>query len=210
MNHVQRRLPEVEISLHAVNEAIGALIHTILLARWPRQVRPRDVQCFHLDGLSYATCGDEMVDLRVQEACDQLLSSLEPAAPELHKGFLTVRLFKRRVNKVVFWSVEEKVTWEEWVIPMLVNSAPQPASDHRVPSHERRRLQGESDRRYAEGLTGRLMEVVSLLNESVEHVPPPGGSEDDAALDFEVSCAQRVDSAVFRSRSLAVPPVQAK
>ena len=60
------------------------------------------------------------------------MGNLVPAGPDLHKGFVTLTFFKQRTNKVVFWQYQEKIIWEEWIIPVLVDSTPQPAGDPRI------------------------------------------------------------------------------
>ena len=84
--------------------------------------------------MAIASCGEPWVHSRVDEAIRAFVKSLVPAGPELLKGCVTLGFFERRTNKVVFWSYEEKVVWEEWIIPLLVNEvdSPQLAADGRI------------------------------------------------------------------------------
>lgn len=62
---------------------------------------------------------------------DEFMTNLTPAGPELHRGFVTL-VFFRKVKSGVLWTTEEKVVWEEWILPLLVNTAPPPAMDERI------------------------------------------------------------------------------
>jgi hypothetical protein len=61
------------------------------------------------------------------------LSPFSPCVPgpELSKATLLLSFFERRMSKS-FWgfgSTEEKVVWEQWKIPFLINHSALPAGD---------------------------------------------------------------------------------
>lgn len=191
MNYVQRRLPESELAAAAAPDALRALLHTILFARWPECVAPADVSLdAHFPGLTYATCGHRDVGDRVDAAVRGFMASLVDAGPDLQKGAVTLTFFKRRVSKVVFWQYQEKVVWEEWVVPLLVNSEEDDDErwgGSRLSPDERSRLRSQRNARYTEGLRGRLRDLLAMLNGDVDHVPPAS----DGSHDFEFSFASQ-------------------
>jgi hypothetical protein len=201
MNHVLHTVNEVQVPLKFLADALKMLLHTIVFARWPLEVRPRDVQCTF--PLSYVKCDDAEASRKIDEAVAAFLDSTVPAGPDLQKGFLTLTFFAKRTSKVVFFKYEEKVTWEEWVLPILVEA--NPAVDHRkISALERERLEQESDARDTETLQQRALDVLTLLSGSADHVPP--ASED--SHDFEISCVQRCEQrGGFGARVAAAPPV---
>ncbi|CAM9760829.1 unnamed protein product [Choristocarpus tenellus] len=68
---------------------------------------------------------------QVDGAMEGFWQSLSPAGPDLAKGWITISFFMRRVKKSIFGLMlkEEKVVWEQWVIPVLVNTAMRPLED---------------------------------------------------------------------------------
>ena len=131
-NHVVRVLEELEVPKEHAIEAIECLLHTIIFGRWPNEVHASEVQLDHFP-LAYACVGDLSVRTHVTEAVEAFMSNVIVAGPNLHKGFVTLTFSKQRTNKQFFWQYQEKVVWEEWIIPILVDSTPQPASDERIP-----------------------------------------------------------------------------
>ena len=198
MNHKLRRLEEIECSEDNAQEALQVILHTIIFARWPNAVKvPSEVQT--ACGVSYASCGDPSVARRVQTASAAAVTgTLEEAGPDLLKGALTLTFFERRTSKVAFWAYNEKLVWEEWVLPFLV-------ATHKTPSPRQSVAEKE---RYAESLRCRVMEVLAQLNEGVDHVPPADGLPTEASHDFEVSCGHRGEQGEpFGARVMAAPAV---
>lgn len=144
-----------ELHESQAREGVQCLLHTVLFARAPSAVRPRDAYCRSLD-LTFARCGEPDVDKTVDDVLDAFMRALAPAGtffisacfsvlssstrfavdscvpgPELSKATLLLSFFERRVSKS-FWgfgSTEEKVVWEQWKIPFLINHSALPAGD---------------------------------------------------------------------------------
>lgn len=204
MNRVELRLPELELAEHHLQEALQCLLHTIVFTRWPQQkgpLQPVEVQCDHFP-LAFASCGKPEVHRRIDQAIHTFVQGLVPAGPELLRGTITLSFFERRTNKVVFWAYEEKVVWEEWIIPLLVSNTPQlNTADERLSASERdtlHQIQGSAERRYADGLQALLLQVFTHVNASLDHVPPHH-------YDFEISSAQRDQREAFRTRVMSAP-----
>lgn len=50
-------LPDLRIHAQFIDEALQAILHTLLFVRAPADVRPKDVSCENLAPIIYATCG---------------------------------------------------------------------------------------------------------------------------------------------------------
>jgi autophagy-related protein 101 len=147
MNCSTHTLPEIEISQFCVRESLQMLLHTILFLRAPGPIAPCDVQTEHLS-FSYSKIGKcEDVDKQIDEAANRLFAELVPIGPELAKGCVTLSFFERRVSKVFLGlvSTEERVVWEVWNIPLLVNSTPRPVNDDSASIIERQRIQSNTE-----------------------------------------------------------------
>mmetsp|Transcript_6844 Transcript_6844/g.8828 ORF Transcript_6844/g.8828 Transcript_6844/m.8828 type:complete len:209 (-) Transcript_6844:191-817(-) len=206
MNHVQRPLPESELTMDSVQDVLRCLLHTIIFARWPNEVKPHENQCKYFP-VAYTSCGDRNVDNRINSTIIEFMETLYDAGPDLQKGTISITFFKKRINKVAFWQYQEKVVWEEWIIPLLINNSQQPRNNERISQNERNILQIDSDLRYLEILQSRMFEIITLLNESVDHVPPTS----DGSHEFEFSFAQSRNNLAtepgYRQRVMSAPPV---
>lgn len=196
MNSREHQLPELELATNQVREALQCLLHTILFIRAPGSVIPHDVHCegFNLTYARIATgetnknnnnssnigCSD--VERKINHAIEVFLRSLSHVGPELLQGYLTVSFFERRSTQKLFWSHEERVVWEQWVVPVLVNNTPRPVNDDKASVIERQRIQNT-----AEGMLKEAMfKVFDEVGGDVEHVPP-------VMYEFEISCSKRAD-----------------
>eukprot|EP00608_Synchroma_pusillum_P006142 CAMPEP_0198428446 /NCGR_PEP_ID=MMETSP1452-20131203/6563_1 /TAXON_ID=1181717 /ORGANISM="Synchroma pusillum, Strain CCMP3072" /LENGTH=198 /DNA_ID=CAMNT_0044148841 /DNA_START=28 /DNA_END=624 /DNA_ORIENTATION=+ len=185
MNLRECQLEEMEVHESNAREAVACLLHTLLFIRAPATVRPRDTHCPNLD-LTYARCGTQELDRRVDAAYEQLTQSLSPAGPELSRGEIVVAFFERRKVKGFFGFVDqdEKVVWEQWKVPLVVNHMSLPAADGGVVHGHAR-----------EQLEQRMLKLFDFVNSSIDHVPP-------STYDFEINCqtltSERRDSIVGR------------
>lgn len=228
MNHKEHTLGELELRpLHA-KEALQCMLHSILFLRAPNVVRPREVHCKHLR-LSYAKLerpssssssssssgGSSLarVDEVVDSAIDACLRNLTPAGPKLNKGRLILTFYERRRTQSFFRLIqnEERVVFEEWVIPFLIDnigttspissslshsdegfvgvdagdffSPPRPPSssstltpasscDGREEDAARVVEQQRVQARTEALLRSRLMDVFTLVNGSIDNIPP--------------------------------------
>ncbi|CBN79615.1 conserved unknown protein [Ectocarpus siliculosus] len=126
MNLKEHVLEELELHEYYVRDALQCLLHTILFVRAPGSLRPRESHCENF-GLSFARCGARDVDVAVDGALEDFWRSLRPAGPDLSKGWIAVSFFMRREKKSFgLFLKEEKVVWEQWVVPVLVNTSPRP------------------------------------------------------------------------------------
>ena len=73
-------------------------------------------------------CGVDDVDGTVSDAIATLRRSLLPCGPKLTKGIVVLSFFEKRESKTVFglFSNVDKVYFERWRIPIVVNDSPLP------------------------------------------------------------------------------------
>ena len=169
-NCVEHLLGEVAVSAPLVRELVGAVLHTILFCRAPGPCRPSTGHAEHF-GVAFARCSDLSITRAVDTAVDQLLTGkLVAAGPELSKGGLVLSFFERRTTTALFGLVsnEERVVWEQWVLPVLVDHTPQATSDDTASSLERARLKDEGEAL----LRQRISDVFEAVGASTDHVPP--------------------------------------
>lgn len=65
MNIKEFSLDEIQLQTAYVEEAVSALLHTILFVRAPNVVSPVDHVCKRLEPLTFAKCGPPDVDITV-------------------------------------------------------------------------------------------------------------------------------------------------
>ena len=195
MNCKEHHLPELELGTGQVREALQCLLHTILFIRAPGPVAPRDVHMEDFDLTytriasvpqqqasrtqpgassgsisSHVPAADNDVDQKVDDAIDKFLQSLTPIGPELLQGCINLSFFERRSSRQLFGLVshEERVTWETWVIRVVVNTTPRPVSDDTASVMERQRIQDTAERM----LKAALLKIFDGAGESLDHLPP--------------------------------------
>ncbi|CAM9510956.1 unnamed protein product [Sphacelaria rigidula] len=184
MNLKEHVLEELELHEFHVRDALQCLLHSILFVRAPGALRPRESHCENF-GVSFARCGARDVDVAVDRALEDFWRSLRPAGPDLAKGWIAVSFFMRRVKKSFgLFLKEEKVVWEQWVIPVLVNTSPRPTEDDDTSVLARCRMQETTE----ELLQGRMLDILNNVNACIDHVPPVG-----TEYEFEIASAPKGD-----------------
>ncbi|CAB1096936.1 unnamed protein product [Ectocarpus sp. CCAP 1310/34] len=184
MNLKEHVLEELELHEYYVRDALQCLLHTILFVRAPGSLRPRESHCENF-GLSFARCGARDVDVAVDRALEEFWRSLRPAGPDLSKGWIAVSFFMRREKKSFgLFLKEEKVVWEQWVVPVLVNTSPRPTEADDTSVLARGRLQEMAVRL----VQGRMLDILTSVNDCIDHVPPVG-----TEYEFEMMSAPKED-----------------
>ena len=170
MNCQEAHLPELELSTCQVREALQCLLHTILFVRAPGPVTPYDCDCENFN-LTYSKIGKiEDVDRQVDESIEKFMLSLKPIGPELSRGDISLSFFERRVTKQLFGLVsnEERIIWEVWNIPVLVNSTPRPVNDDTASVIERQRIQDTAETIIRDA----ILKIFANASAGIDHVPP--------------------------------------
>lgn len=129
-------LEEVHLCQDLINDVASALLHTILFTRAPGPVRPSECTCSSLPSITYALCGVGDVTRKVEFAVRsfekrvQLALATAPIVATSRTGviqkacfgYIKVTFLERKVKKALFglMSNEEKLIFEEWILPMRV------------------------------------------------------------------------------------------
>ena len=153
-------------------DALRAVLHTVLLSRALGRVTPRELRLQSFPALGVASCGNAAVEQSVENALERFFAGgLQLVGPDLVRGELMVSFYESRRRAGLFGSAEERVYWERWLVPVIVNQ-----------SASSRESGGEAV------LRASLMRVV-LLASDVGHVPrPPDGN---ATFKYELSVSQQ-------------------
>ena len=192
MNVTLHSLTELEVPQGAVKEALRAVLHSILFSRALGPVTALEQRSPILGNFCYVKCGDVrgrssvQIDKTVEESIEQFCHSLSPVGPELARGRLVLSFYERRTRKTFLgMSTKEKVYWEQWSIPVLVNCTPRATGDNAGAALERERTI-ETAR---EAVTSTIFHIVELVNERSDHIPPTAvyNSDSAVAFPFEIS-----------------------
>nr|CCA20668.1 conserved hypothetical protein [Albugo laibachii Nc14] len=132
-------LEEVHLCQDLINDVTSALLHTILFTRAPGPVRPSECTCSSLPSITYALCGVGDVTRKVEFAVRsfekrvQLALTTAPMVATSRSGvtqktcfgYIKVTFLERKVKKALFglMSNEEKLIFEEWIVPMRVEQS---------------------------------------------------------------------------------------
>jgi len=170
MNTQRYALPEVEVSIENLGDAVRAILHSILLTRALGEVTPRAGKCKHYPTLGYAKCGD--ADVEVENLVERVKreSERKPVGPDLTRVDIIVAFFERREKTGLLGLVssEERVYWEQWIVPLVVNTRP-----------------GADYEREEAGVRANMLRIVTLVNERSDHVPH-SPSHPEAIFPFEL------------------------
>jgi len=182
-NNVQHLLDVVEVDNTQARDALRAVLHTILFTRALGHVEPGQVTPTNFPNLSYATCGDSGIDKSVEDAIDTFLASLQLVGPDLVRGELVLSFYDTR-KRAGFLGIgaakEDKVHWERWVIPMIVNRG------------SLKTVSAES------ALQSNLFRILHLAND-LSHVPKLRGEEGSIVYKYEMLVSQNpTDKGVFK------------
>lgn len=156
-----------------------------------RSVRPADVHCKKISPLTYAKCGNDHVENSVIEAISQFKKTLVQVGPGLSRGVVMLSFYEKRENKGFFGmlTTQEKVYFERWRFPILVNENPLEATNGRAGGSPSRGgvKESASSREYRhrvyetarEEIKQRMLCIFEHANSSIDHVPA-------SAYEFEI------------------------
>jgi hypothetical protein len=112
----------------------------------------------------YDRCGVEDVDTRVNDTITNFKRSVIAVGPKLSRGVIYLSFYEKRETKGIFGflSSEEKVHFERWKIPVLINESPIPRGNDAASEINRARLY-ESTREQIKSRMMIIFEVNTLL-----------------------------------------------
>jgi len=103
MNTLQHFLPELEVDKTQIEDALRAVLHTILFNRSLGPVVPTEKNMLSFDNITYVSCGIPKVEENVDKAISKFCSNLQLVGPGLGGGQLWVSFYERREKKSIFW-----------------------------------------------------------------------------------------------------------
>lgn len=162
MNCQQFNLDEIEVQRPEVADVVRALVHTILFNRAFGLVKPKEVDAESFE-LTYVQLDESSIEKYVQDKTALFVETLHKDA----RGHLVVSFFDKRLRSMVFFKQEEKVCWEQWIIPVtLSTSTPLEAS-------EKAARQAWLERE----MTQRISYILRMINAKKDHIPPVTSSD---------------------------------
>mmetsp|Transcript_5435 Transcript_5435/g.10223 ORF Transcript_5435/g.10223 Transcript_5435/m.10223 type:complete len:203 (-) Transcript_5435:815-1423(-) len=175
-NHAQHVTNVVEVDEPAAYDALRAMLHTIVFQRALGEMAPGELKLESFSGLSVATCGDPRVHEAIEEAVEEFFHHLQVIGPNLVRGEIVVSFYETRKRPGLFGlsaAKEEKVYWERWVVPIIINKgASQMSNASEV------------------GIRNNLLRILLLASE-VTHVPQIKSDPDSPPVfRFEISVSQ--------------------
>lgn len=130
-NVKEHNLPELRIYSAFLEEALKAVLHTLLFVRAPADVRPVDAYCEKLAPIIYATCGLQDLDNKINTTIELLKRSfiISPSGQHL-RGEITLSFYQRKESKSWFQFVPttEHVYFERWRVPVTILDYQPPAN----------------------------------------------------------------------------------
>lgn len=83
--------------------------------------------------IEYVRCGDADVDKSIEEAIETFSNSLAEVGPDLARGKLELSFFEKR-RRYLFGVARssEKVYWEQWSVPVVVNTRPRAVGENAI------------------------------------------------------------------------------
>jgi len=147
-----------DLATSDVKSVMKCLLHTIMFHRALGPTPPRDALMDRFN-ITYVQCGDleleKEINDRVDEFCVHLHDSRESS------GQMRLLFYEKR-QQSYFWKVlgsqDDKVCWEEWILPMRLVALGQ--------NDGRRRAE------LADQIHERIQYVVKTVTDKKDHIPP--------------------------------------
>jgi autophagy-related protein 101 len=185
-------LKELEVEHYQIREVLRCILHTIMFNRALGLVRPKDVDS-ELFEITYAQCGDEAIEKRIEEKIDNFVQWVEKHPNR--KSQVCLSFYETR-NKQTAWfsSKVERLHWEQWCIYMNVVQTSQ--SQNKFGDVPESALE-ERQRRHAvleAALREVIVQILQFVNEKKDHIPPVVSSSEVASFPYEITIPSSSDS----------------
>jgi autophagy-related protein 101 len=192
-------LNELEVEHYQIREVLRCILHTIMFNRALGLVRPREVDS-ELFEITYVQCGDAATEKKIEEKIDLFLAWVEKHPNK--KSQVCLSFYETR-NKQMAWfsSKVERLYWEQWCIQLQVIP---PAPLRAKPFYDRAHygdapetMMDERQKRHAAlelALRNVIMQVLQIVNEKKDHIPPVVHSDVVISFPFEIAIPSSSDS----------------
>lgn len=181
MNLKEIELEDTELPVNIIKEGVSSLLHTLLFLRAPNQIKACDEFIPKL-GLCYLKCGnginnlqtsDEFVPVIASEEVEEsvilalksMLNCLTTVGPNLYRGIIIISFYEYRSSRSFLGLMNnlEKVVFERWKIPILVNENIIP-SNNPITNPNMEILQAR------ENIQSKILQIIEFAG-YVDHVP---------------------------------------
>jgi autophagy-related protein 101 len=185
-NCVIVELETLEIRSHQVTDILRCLLHTITFNRALGAVKPRDVDSELFD-LTWVTTGDPDVEARVESEVTAVQAFVDKNPGRNFQ--LNLNFFERKKSSQVlfFKKTEQRLVWEQWIIPFSVQVSSSEESEASRAS-QKHTLQQQ--------IEACLVHIITAVNENRDHIPPVV-SGNALTFPFEVTIDTSGNSSVF-------------
>lgn len=161
-------VPKITIHHSHLEDALSAMLHTILYVRAPNIVHnPKDQLCKTLKPLAYAKCGPVEVDRSVSDVVDIFRKSTHCIDEGLYHGEIVLSFYDKRDIKeyLGFVTRHENTYFEKWRISIDLTDSTFNRSNGE-PVDEMQRYQSA----YAQ-VSKSILHITDAVNLATDHVP---------------------------------------
>eukprot|EP00762_Andalucia_godoyi_P003567 ANDGO_04266.mRNA.1 Autophagy-related protein 101 len=165
-------------------DVLRCLLHTILFQRAVGIVKPREMEPESLPGVTFVQNDDPELDAIVEEKLNLFNKALETTANMPEHVQIHVTFYERHVRKGLFGKSEERVVFEQWIVPIqLVHGT---AAGGTLQGSA---LSGSASSSIHGLVVKRMLEVVKLADAKKDHLPPITVVEDEkgASYPFDIT-----------------------
>uniref|UniRef100_A0A7I4F0Z5 Autophagy-related protein 101 n=1 Tax=Physcomitrium patens TaxID=3218 RepID=A0A7I4F0Z5_PHYPA len=192
MNCEVFHLKELEVEQYQIREVLRCILHTIMFNRALGLVRPREVECELFD-ITYVQCGDSHTEKKIEEKIDHFLTWVEKHPDK--KSRVCLSFYETRNKHVGWFSKVERLYWEQWCIQLHVlragpHEVKKQVYDGAPSGNNGETVLDERQRRNATleaALRDVIIEVLSIVNEKKDHIPPVQQPDVVVSFPFEIS-----------------------
>ncbi|PRP87736.1 DUF1649 family protein [Planoprotostelium fungivorum] len=154
-----QQFPLEEVTPKQLKEVLQCLLHTIIFNRTFGVVRPKESVVDFID-FTYVKCDDESIEKAVSERAHQFYDSWLRKKFDPPRRAVVIAFDERRYRSQLFGfsKVEEKIRWENWILPFSLAS--------------------EQDKGMSrEDLQRVFLSILRCINDNKNHIPPLTNNE---------------------------------
>mmetsp|Transcript_63864 Transcript_63864/g.125748 ORF Transcript_63864/g.125748 Transcript_63864/m.125748 type:complete len:216 (-) Transcript_63864:77-724(-) len=183
-----RQIVLSELKIHSLylEDALAAILHTILFVRAPSIIKAKDQACQNLAPLLFATCGTKEIDQSIESSIQMLKSSLFPTEAGMRGELLLSFFDKQEVKEFMGWVTRsQNICFEVWRVSVVLLDSGFgdgiAASLNPVSSQER----AAQYKTAYDQVTTSVTKVIEAVNAASDHVPL-------SMYDYEISLGGRI------------------
>lgn len=158
-------VPNISIHFTYLEDALYAMLHTILFVRAPNVLATKEEACNRLKPLVYAKCGPDNVDRTVRSTVQMFQKSMVMVDEGVYHGEILLSFFDKRETKefLGFVTRQENIYFEKW--KLSVNA---------IDSNYRRHDPVTEMQAYQSAyfqVTNSILFINEAVNQATDHVP---------------------------------------